>query len=142
MNIRLAESDMDIARCFAVMRQLRPNLADEAAFVARARRQMEQDRWRLAYARNEDDAVMACCGFRILECLATGRTLYVDDLVTDTIHRSEGFGENLLRWVEERARAEGCETLSLDSGTARQGAHRFYFRMGLPITSFHFARKL
>ena len=124
------------------MVQLRPHLPDAAAFVARARRQMERDGWRLAFVRDETGRIAACCGFRVQECLATGKTLYVDDLVTDEGCRSAGLGAALLGWVEKLARAEGCETLSLDSGTQRQRAHRFYFRMGLPITSFHFARKL
>jgi len=37
-SVQRAESDAGIARCFAVMKQLRPRLKDEAEFVARARR--------------------------------------------------------------------------------------------------------
>lgn len=142
MSVRLAATDADIARCFAVMRQLRPHLKDEGEFVARARRQMAEQNWHLVYAQDDGGDVAACSGFRILECLASGRTLYVDDLVTDETRRSKGFGEILLRWMEAHAREKGCETFSLDSGTHRTGAHKFYFRMGLPIVSFHFARKL
>ena len=36
-SIRLAETDADIARCFTVMQQLRPQL-DAAGFVARIKR--------------------------------------------------------------------------------------------------------
>ncbi len=140
-DIKTAQSDADIARCFAVMRQLRPHLADEADFIARVRRQMAQERWRLIYA-EEDGAVAAVAGFRILECLHSGRTLYVDDLVTDQDRRGRGHGERLMAYMEQVARDEGCETLALDSGTQRSGAHKFYFRQGLPITSFHFARKI
>lgn len=141
MTVRIAQSDADIARCFAVMRQLRPHLTDAAAFVARARRQMAQERWRLAYV-EEDGAVAAVAGFRLLECLHSGRTLYVDDLVTAEDRRGRGHGERLMVFLEQAARDEGCETFSLDSGTQRTGAHKFYFRLGLPITSFHFARRL
>lgn len=141
MTVRIAQSDADIARCFAVMRQLRPHLKDVAAFVARARRQMAQERWRLAYV-EEDGAVAAVAGFRLLECLHSGRTLYVDDLVTAEDRRGRRHGERLMLFLEQLARDEGCETFSLDSGTQRTGAHKFYFRLGLPITSFHFARRL
>ena len=74
MSCFLATSDADIGRCFAVMVQLRPHLPDAAAFVARARRQMERDGWRLAFVRDETGRVAAFCGFRVKECLATGRT--------------------------------------------------------------------
>ena len=81
-------------------------------------------------------------GFRIQNCLHSGKTLYVDDLVTAEDQRSKGFGEMLMAWMENHAREQGCETFSLDSGTQRTGAHKFYFRRAWPITSFHFAKKL
>ena len=34
-DVKLATTDADIARCFAVMRQLRPHLKNEAEFIAR-----------------------------------------------------------------------------------------------------------
>jgi GNAT superfamily N-acetyltransferase len=140
-DVKVVQSDADIARCFPVMRQLRPHLADEAEFAARAKRQMAQQNWGLIFI-EDGDAVAAVSGFRILECLATGKTLYVDDLVTDESRRGRGFGEKLLAWMERTARSEGCQTFSLDSGTQRAGAHKFYFREGLAVTSFHFAKKL
>ncbi len=140
--VKIAERDADIRRCFAVMRQLRPHLHDEADFLVRARRQMGHDRWQLIYVEDESGAVAAVSGFRILECLSSGKTLYVDDLVTAEDQRGKRYGETLMAWMEQRARDEGCETFSLDSGTQRTGAHKFYFRLGLPITSFHFAKKL
>jgi len=86
--------------------------------------------------------VVAVSGFRILDCMATGKTLYVDDLVTREDRRSKGYGEKLLTWMEGLARDEGCAVLRLDSGTHRTGAHKFYFRMGMPIVTFHFMKKL
>jgi GNAT superfamily N-acetyltransferase len=139
--VKLADSDADLRRCFAVMRQLRPHFEQEEAFVIQARRQMAQERWRLAYV-EEGGEVVALAGFRLLECLATGKTLYVDDLVTREDRRSKGHGETLMRWLEDRAVKAGCQTFSLDSGTHRTGAHRFYFRVGMVIPSFHFAKKL
>ncbi len=87
-------------------------------------------------------AVTAVAGFRVMEMLATGRTLYVDDLVTDEAKRSLGYGNAMLDWLQEYARKAGCETFSLDSGTQRQEAHAFYFRERMRVTSFHFAKKL
>jgi GNAT superfamily N-acetyltransferase len=80
--------------------------------------------------------------YRIYENTWAGRQLYVDDLVTDRKRRSEGVGRMLLGYLETKARAEGFETLALDSGTQRQQAHKFYFREGMVVTSFHFAKPL
>ena len=140
-SVKLADSDADLRRCYAVMRQLRPHFEQQDAFIAQVRRQMAQERWRLAFVEDGDE-VAAVAGFRLLECLATGKTLYVDDLVTSEDRRSQGHGENLMRWLEAHARKLGCQTFSLDSGTQRTGAHRFYFRMGMTIPSFHFAKRL
>ncbi len=123
------------------MRELRPHLKDEAEFVARARRQMESDHWRLAYV-EDGGTVVACTGYRFQEFLHSGKTLYVDDLVTAEAQRSKGHGEMLLDFLKGQAREQGCQTFSLDSGTQRTGAHKFYFREGLVVTSFHFAQKL
>jgi len=70
--------------------------------------------------------------------LATGKPLYVDDLVTDNVKRSSGFGSALFFWLADYARNAGCNILSLDSGTHRSEAHRFYFRQRMKITDFHF----
>ena len=140
-TVKLADSDADLRRCFPVIRQLRTHFEQAETFVAQARRQMANEHWRLAFVEDEGE-VVALAGFRLLECLASGKTLYVDDLVTREDRRSKGHGESLMRWLEERARKAGCQTFSLDSGTQRTEAHRFYFRVGMVISSFHFAKKL
>jgi GNAT superfamily N-acetyltransferase len=121
------------------MAYLRPYVKAEE-FVARVEAQQAQG-YRLAYL-EDSGAVVAVAGFRVMEMLATGRTLYVDDLVTDEARRSRGYGKAILDWLQEHARATGCQTFSLDSGTFRHDAHAFYFRERMRVTSFHFARKL
>ena len=138
-GVRLAETDAEIARCFPVMAHLRPYLV-EAEFVGRVRRQQAEG-YKLAYLEDEN-AVVAVAGFRVMGILATGRTMYVDDLVTDAAARSRGHGEAMLQWLIALAREAGCDTFSLDSGTQRQDAHAFYLRHRLRITSFHFSLHL
>lgn len=134
-TIRLAESDAEIINCFPVMNQLRPDLRlDE--FVATIRRQ-EDGGYQLAYLLS-GDAVRAVAGFRIIDNLAGGRILYVDDLVTDASVRSSGHGAALLEWLVQRARDAGCRNLELDSGVHRFDAHRFYYVNRMVITSHHF----
>lgn len=130
------ESDEDIDRCFPVMVQLRPDL-ERREFVARVRR-MATEGYRLA-ALEDGGVICAVAGFRVHDMLHRGRNLHVDDLVTDEQHRSGGCGASLLHWLRERARAEQCSWLGLDSGVQRAGAHRFYFREGMSISSYHFS---
>ena len=138
-EIRVAESDEEIAACYGVMRELRPHIPEQD-FVARVRRQQAAG-YRLAY-RSREGRPVAAAGFRLGETLAWDRFLYVDDLVTLEVERSRGHGAALLRWLAARAREAGCQGLQLDSGVQRKDAHRFYEREGLSISSYHFARKL
>ncbi len=137
--IRIAESDEEIERCFPVMLELRTHLV-AGEFLERVRRQ-ERQGYRILYV-EEAGAVRALAGFRFIECLASGRTLYVDDLVTAASERSRGHGEALIDWLVEHAREHDCDWLHLDSGVQRADAHRFYFRQRLVVSSFHFQRDL
>ena len=65
----VAASDAEIADCFPVMQQLRPQLT-ESDWVARVRR-MEDEGYRLLAARDAG-AVVGVAGFRIFECIARG----------------------------------------------------------------------
>ncbi len=134
-RIHLAESDAEIDRCFEVMRQLRPKLVRED-FVGVIRMQQSEG-YKLAFLEHEE-RIVTVAGFRVQHVLWSGKTLYVDDLVTDESARSQGHGEAMLQGLIEWAREAGCVTFSLDSGTHRLETHAFYFRHGLRITDFHF----
>ena len=136
MKIRLAETDADISRCFPVMAQLRPKLA-ETGFVARVRRNAAEG-YRLAFLEEDHGLVCSVAGFRLMDRLHVGRVLYVDDLVTDEASRSRRYGDALFDWLVAYARAENCAMLTLDSGTHRVDAHRFYLRKRMKISCFHF----
>ncbi len=138
-SIQLAESDFKILGCFPVMSQLRPHL-EQAKFIEQVRYQMKEG-YQLAFLELEEQA-MAVAGFRISTCLASGKFLYIDDLVVDELKRSQGYGKQLFQWLIEYARNHGCEHLSLDSGVQRFAAHRFYLIERMRITSHHFAIQL
>jgi len=138
-SIGLAHGREEIGRCYSVMRQLRPALGAEE-FVELVELQQSEG-YRLAFLEH-DGAVVTLAGFRVMNVLWSGKTMYVDDLVTDEANRSRGFGEAMIAWLVAQARSDGCATFSLDSGTHRQAAHAFYFRVGLRISDFHFQMPL
>jgi GNAT superfamily N-acetyltransferase len=140
VEVQLAITPEPIARCFEVMRELRPALASAEEFVARVQQQQAQG-FHLAFLEREGQ-VVTVAGFRVQHMLGRGLTMYVDDLVTGEMFRSQGNGKRMLDWLIACAREQGCETFSLDSGTHRREAHAFYFREGMRISSFHFALPL
>lgn len=140
MNVAELRSDEEILAARDVMRQLRPDIA-AGDYLATVRRMMDGGYRQAAVF--EDGEVRAVGGFRIFEMLYTGGPLmYVDDLSTDERQRSRGHGRALLDWLKDEARARGCVQLHLDSGVQRALAHRFYFREGLTVSSFHFRTDL
>jgi len=90
----------------------------------------------------EGGAVRGVAVYRISENTFEGLHLYVDDLVTDEKLRSKGVGRALLEHLQGLAQAADCEACTLDSGTQRVQAHKFYFREGLVVSSFHFRKPL
>jgi len=119
---------------------LRPHLIGED-FVARVRRQ-ESAGYRLIYLQDAKKKVAAAAGFRILEFLAWGRVVYVDDLITLPEQRGSGYGGALMDWLIGHAREQECDELHLDSGYQRNDAHRLYLNKGLQLGGHHFSMKL
>jgi GNAT superfamily N-acetyltransferase len=134
-NIQIATTLAEVDRCFPVMSQLRPKLI-AAEFAGRVQAQQAEG-YQLAFLEHEG-AIVSVAGFRVQNMLWSGKTFYVDDLVTDEGARSKGHGEAMIQWLIALAREAGCSTFSLDSGTHRQEAHAFYLRNKLRITCFHF----
>ncbi|MEP6810784.1 MAG: GNAT family N-acetyltransferase [Chthoniobacterales bacterium] len=139
-RIALAQTAAEISSCFEVMRELRTHLATETEFVERVQLQ-ETEGYRLAYL-EAAGAVRAVAGYRIFDLLFSGRTLYVDDLVTRAADRSAGFGGRLFDWLVAEARREKCQAFSLDSGVQRFDAHRFYLMKRMEIAAHHFTLEL
>lgn len=135
IEIRPVATDAQLRAVWPVVQQLRPHL-DEDAFVVQSLRQLTAGF--MATALYDDGSARAFAGWRVLEMLATGKQLYVDDLVTDETVRSRGHGKAMLDWLKFEAKRLGCARLQLDSGTFRKDAHAFYLREGLRIEAFHF----
>jgi GNAT superfamily N-acetyltransferase len=123
-----------------VLRELRPHLTEALLGEVYAEGHGQGLRFTAAYG--DDGVCVGAAGWRVVVNTSALRKLYVDDLVTSEDARSGGVGRELLAHLEGRAREAGCTRLSLDSGTQRADAHRFYFRERMAVTAFHFDRQL
>jgi GNAT superfamily N-acetyltransferase len=135
----LGADDPRWASAFPVLVQLRTHL-DRPTFEAILAAAAPQG---LTYtAALVDDRCVGLAGWRVIDTTHVVRKLYVDDLVTDAAHRSQGIGAALLDHLASRGAALGCRFLELDSGVQREAAHRFYRREGLQDSSLHFRRAI
>lgn len=135
-DIRVLGGEDELRAIWPLVSQLRPEF-DEARFLAQIQRQIAQG-CRVTVLFDDGGAPRAFACWRVMEMLAVGLHVYVDDLVTDQTVRSRGYGKAMLDWLKAEARRLGCARLQLDSGTHRQDAHAFYLREGLRIEAFHF----
>lgn len=138
--LRHAETAADIAACFPVMVQLRPDLCDAEDLVGRVMRQRESGYRLLAAWRGAAPAGLA--GYRVEENLIYGRFAYVDDLVTAEAERGRGVGACLLDAVAAEGQRLGCTWLVLDTALDNVLAHRFYYREGLLARGLRFRRPI
>ncbi len=123
-----------------VLLELRPHLTGELFLRIAAEGHGQGLRFTAAYG--ADGVCVGAAGWRIVANTSMVRMLYVDDLVTAAAARSTGVGHALLAHLEQHARAAGCTALTLESGTQRADAHRFYFRERMAVTAFSFEKPL
>ncbi|WP_080059144.1 GNAT family N-acetyltransferase [Spirosoma aerolatum] len=141
MTIKIATTDAEIERCIPAMLALRSHLTPAEAFD-RIRSQQQTDGFVLAYidTGNPDEPIPAVTGYRYLNFLYSGKTLYIDDLSTLPEARGKGYAGALVDFIIDQAQQAGCQCVSLDSGQnpARYDAHRLYLNKRFNIVSHHF----
>lgn len=136
MEVKLLTTDAELTLVSHILLQLRPDYS-QASLIETIKQQQTLG-YQIAYV-IEDNEILCVAGFIIGRKLGWKKHLYVDDLVTDSAHRSKGAGKKLLDWLRDHARKLGCQQFHLDSGVTRFDAHRFYLREGFKISSHHFA---
>ena len=136
-EIKLARTNEDIKKICDVLLQLRPVYTAET-LQAQIKKQQDKHDFQIAYLEKENK-VLSVAGFVIVEKLAWGKSLYIDDLVTDENSRSQGSGKAMIDWLKQFAQQNNCTQLHLDSRIEREHAHRFYEREGFKKASYHFS---
>ena len=126
-------SDDDCRLAHAAMRELRPQVGDEPAFVERVRSQFAQGYRLIGAFDGEHEHAVSVAGFRIDEKLAWGRHVYIDDLSTLPEGRGRGGATALLRWIDALAAAEGIVEVHL---VARQPFALNLQFLGLELDEF------
>ena len=77
-----------------------------------------------------DGELVAVAGVLVAGVLHHARHAWLYDLVVDEPHRGEGYGTELLRFVESWADTEDCAFLALASPESKTDTHDYYERRG------------
>lgn len=137
-HIRTATAD-DIDKLIPALLQLRPHRsASELRSMLLA---LFREDFNIIYI-GDDNLAWSLLGFRIFNCLWSGKTLYIDDLITMSTHTKKGYAGELFGWIKKYAKDNHCDHIALNSGFNRREAYRFYLNQGLFVESLHFGRKI
>jgi GNAT superfamily N-acetyltransferase len=71
-----------------------------------------------------------------------GRTMIIEDIVVDEVHRGRGIGAKMVRFIEAMARQRGCRAIELSSDLHRKDTHRFWTAMGYDCLAYQFRKAL
>ena len=137
VELRYVDQEDDVWTCYPLIRQLRPHLDSEQAFLLRWQHQSTQG-YRLLVLWHGTQPV-GLAGFRVQDNLVHGRFVYVDDLVIDASCRSRGYGKILMARLKAEAKLLGCARLLLDAAMSNTLGHRFYYHQGLLATALRFS---
>ena len=125
--------------------ELRPNVGPELVFTDHIDKVLRPEGYRLVgFFVKEDTYAVAVAGFRVINYLAWGHSMYCDDLSTRFEHRKQGYAGRLIDWMIDEAKRLLLAEFHLDSGLGedRADAHRLYFNKKLRIADFHFSRPI
>jgi GNAT superfamily N-acetyltransferase len=78
----------------------------------------------------------------IVEDEVNGRYLYLYDLVTHKDMRRKGYGNEMLKYVENLAIYNGCERIKLNSGLHRTDEHKFLKSNDFEMFHYSFIKEL
>lgn len=90
----------------------------------------------------EQAQCIAICGIWIGNKLWIGKYLELDNIVVKESFRSKGVGELIFKTLEQKAKEENCNMMSLDSYTSNFNAHKFFYNQGYGPKGFHFVKLL
>lgn len=139
LEIREARSDADYYQAYPIIRQLFPHLDMQTfarrVFVARA------TGYRM-FVGLVDKKVVGVIGVIANHNLHDGFVTYIEHVVVDKSFRGNGYGSELIRFAEDRAREEGCYLIELDTDTGAERAAKLYESSGYQKSGDYYFKQL
>ncbi len=128
---RLTETDLE--SLLALYRQLQPE--DDPASVEDSKivwREIENNPNIHYYGAIDDGKVVSSCyAVYVPNLTRNNRGLcLIENVVTDQAYRNRGLASKIIDMAVSYAKEMSCYKVILQSGTAREDAHRFYEKMG------------
>jgi GNAT superfamily N-acetyltransferase len=131
MRIRLAQIE-DYNQLLGLLRQLNPADPETTAVEYKVFEEIiESKNLNLIVAEN-DGYLLGSCYVNLIPNMTRGGRPYavIENVITDSAHRSRGIGKALMRWALDLAWKENCYKVMLMSGRKDEVVHAFYKKCG------------
>ena len=139
-HVKEVKTEQEFDGVLPVLQQLRTKLSREEALSLLGK--MKKENYRLFALYNNEGEVVSLAGTAICTNFYNKKHVFIYDLVTAEAHRSKGYGEKLLSYIEEWGKENDCSCVVLTSAFPRVDAHRFYEREGYGKVSYSFWKEM
>ncbi len=136
MRIRELTEKSEMLQLIGVIQELYPSLTLEA--YEKNLTEMIPNNNYSQVAVFDGENCLGVAGIWIGTKLWCGKYLEIDNLVVSDKFRSRGVGKLLFNHISQKARAENCSMMALDSYTSNFKAHKFFYNEGFAPKGFHF----
>lgn len=137
MEIRTATTQEDLINCQQALLAFRTHV--EPAHYLDTMEAVINDGYQLAFISGDNGSAAGIVGYRYINMLRTGKTIYIDDLFVLPEYRGKGYAIQLLAHIRRIAEANQVKQVHLDSGYQLNPAHRLYLNQGFILNCLHFA---
>ena len=143
MRIEFANTDEQLLKCRAAIRELRPHISDNQ-YLENAKLLLSEGAKMIYVDEDGINDSPAVAVFRVNYYFYRGKNVYIDDLICLPQYRGKGYAGALLDFIINYAKQNGCSNVHLDSGyqKERYDAHRLYLNKGFHMASHHFVLDL
>ena len=89
----------------------------------------------------DNDQLIGASGLWILTKYYVGRHIEPDNVILLPEHRGRNIGQQLMQWIYDYARAEGCEAVELNCYVTNETGQQFWESEGFIPLGIHYQKK-
>lgn len=89
----------------------------------------------------DKDKLIGICGLWILTKYYVGKHIEPDNIIILPEYQNQDIGRQLMKWVDNYAREQGCVASELNCYIGNKDAHRLWEKEGYEVIALHFQKK-
>jgi GNAT superfamily N-acetyltransferase len=137
-EIKLIQSD-NLISIIPLIQQLNPSLS-ETTLKTRLEEMVAQG-YQCA-GLYLDDRLIGICGFWMMTKFYVGKHIEPDNVFILPKYRRLGFGKQLLEWVQEYGKSQGCIASELNCYVSNETGNTFWEQEGFEKIGYHYQKPL